>query len=147
LDDFANAMNRSATIDTSITSAASSISSDYADLVSLSLKLTIGALDITVGEKQDRSLDPTDVKVFMKDMGFSRYELSHPPYRLNIHVSRTNPVEVIYAAFPSFLYVQANYLMYLLDALLQFQASSATSNNFAIPDLGELLSACSVSLN
>jgi hypothetical protein len=103
----------------------------------------MGALDITVGEKQDGSLDPTDVKVFMKDMGFStRYELSRRPYQLNIVARRTNPVEVIYAAFPCFLYVQPDYLMYLLDALLQFQSSSsssATSHDFAIPDLGELL--------
>jgi hypothetical protein len=132
-------MNRSAAFDTSITSAAANISSNYADLVSLSLKLTMGALDITVGENQDGSLDPTDVKVFMKDLGFTRYELSRRPYQLNIIVRRTNPVEVIYAAFPAFLYVQPDYLMYLLDALLQYQSSSATSNDFAIPDLGELL--------
>ena len=51
--------------------AAGQISTNYVDLVSLSARQTMGALDITVLSDSSGNLDPTDVKIFMKDIGSS----------------------------------------------------------------------------
>jgi len=52
-------------------SEASAISSDYADLVALSLRPTFAAIDITVA-KGSTSVNASDVKAYMKDLGSSR---------------------------------------------------------------------------
>jgi len=48
-----------------------------------------------------------------------------------------NPVEVIYAAFPSFLYLSSPIAGALLEPLLEFQTTASLySHGFAAPDLG-----------
>jgi hypothetical protein len=70
--DFPNAMARSAQLDSRILADANTVSADYADLVSMAVRQTMGGMDITVGVKSDSSLDPTDIKAFVKDLGNSR---------------------------------------------------------------------------
>ena len=55
--------------------AATGISPEYADLVSLSLRQVLGSIDITVSSNSQSDPDPTDVMVFMKDIGASGYVL------------------------------------------------------------------------
>ncbi|KAH9935633.1 uncharacterized protein B0H18DRAFT_1082345 [Fomitopsis serialis] len=106
-------MTRSTQLDNEITQNATNISSEYSDLVSLAARQTFGAIDIT--------WNTSDVMIFMKDMGTSR---------------RVNPVEVMYAAFPMFLYVNASYGGSLLKPLLEFQTSRMYSLPYAASDLG-----------
>jgi hypothetical protein len=48
-----------------------------------------------------------------------------------------NPVEVIYAAFPAFLYLDSSLAGALLEPLLEFQTTpSLYSHGYAAPDLG-----------
>ena len=47
-----------------------------------------------------------------------------------------NPVDVIYAAMPIYLYLNPAILGYLLRPLLEFQDSSRYPNNYAALDLG-----------
>ena len=75
--DFSNARNRAIALDEKIMSAAANISSEYIDLVSLTARQTMGALDITVVNNSDNSVDASDVKVFMKDIGGSGCVFSH----------------------------------------------------------------------
>jgi hypothetical protein len=65
---------------------------------------------------------------------------------LNLHVSfsRTNPVEIMYASFPAFLFLNATLAGKLLEPLLESQASSIYQNNYAAPDLGAI--SCIISL-
>ena len=72
LADFDNARSRAKAVDATIMNAASNISSNYVDLVSLATRQTMGALEITVGADAKGTPDPSDVMVFMEDIGTSR---------------------------------------------------------------------------
>ena len=52
-----------ATLDKKITDEAANVSSHYVDLVSLSVRQTMGGMDITVPE----NLNVSDTKIFTKD--------------------------------------------------------------------------------
>ena len=59
-------------LDQRITDAASKISQEYVDLVSLATRQTLGSIYITLGAA-DKGANASDVKIFMKDVGSSRY--------------------------------------------------------------------------
>ena len=76
LADFPAARTRANALDAMIMDAASNISSNYVDLVSLAARQTMAALEITVGTDSSGNPDPSDVMVFMEDIGTSRYAYS-----------------------------------------------------------------------
>jgi len=51
--------------------------------------------------------------------------------------SRTNPVEILYASFPAFLFLNTTLAGKLLEPLLEVQSSSL--RNYAAPDIGMIL--------
>lgn len=67
LDDFENAKSRAAALDERIVSAASSISSNYSDLLAMSSRLTMAGYEITAPKSNE-----SDIMIFMKDTGISR---------------------------------------------------------------------------
>jgi len=83
-----------------------------------------------------------DLRVFMKDVGTSRCvqnPLLLAIFRCNLIPChrRVNPVEVIYASFPAFLYLNATLAGRLLEPLLEFQSSALYSQVYAASDLGK----------
>ncbi|KAF9071439.1 hypothetical protein BDP27DRAFT_1322138 [Rhodocollybia butyracea] len=114
MSDATDALSRATTLDNKIISAANGISSNYADLVSLASRQVMAGMEITVGTSNGQ-INNSDVLFFMKDTGNSQ---------------RTNPVEVMYAAFPAFLYLNASWTAYLLEPLLQFESSGLSGNAF-----------------
>ena len=72
-DDFPNALTRAEALDTALEHNATEISSHYADLVALTARQTIGATELTVGVTSDGTFNLSDVKMFMKDIGASKY--------------------------------------------------------------------------
>ncbi|KIK65828.1 hypothetical protein GYMLUDRAFT_38307 [Collybiopsis luxurians FD-317 M1] len=121
MGDASNALERATALDNKIISDANDISSNYADLVSLASRQTMAGMDITVGFGSDGQLNKSDILIFMKDIGNSQ---------------RTNPVEVLYAAWPAILYLNASWAGYLLEPLLQFESSGLYNEGFAAEDLG-----------
>ncbi|KAF9042247.1 hypothetical protein BJ165DRAFT_260171 [Panaeolus papilionaceus] len=118
---FPKAMENAVALDTRIMNDAGKVSTDYADLVALSLRQTMGAIEITSVQNSDGSWKDKDVKIFMRDNGIGR---------------RTNAVETVYASFPTFLYLNPELARYLLEPLLDYQNSPVYRNNYAAPDLG-----------
>ncbi|KAF8883859.1 hypothetical protein BD779DRAFT_1626150 [Infundibulicybe gibba] len=118
--DFPNALQRAVELDQKITSDALSISQDYADLVSLSVRQTMGSIDITTSRGLNGQWNTSDVMIFMKSIG---------------DTSRVNPTELMFAAFPAFLYLNASWAGFLLRPSLHQQAATPTSA-YASPDLG-----------
>ena len=57
----------------------------------------------------------------------------------NFSHRRTNPVEILYASFSAFLFLNATLAGKLLEPLLEFQDSSLYRNDYAAPDLGTIL--------
>ncbi|KAI0759822.1 DUF1793-domain-containing protein [Trametes elegans] len=117
---YSDVLKKSIAFDEAIIGNASQVSSQYADLVSLAARQTMGSLDITVSTDADGKPNASDVKIFMKDIGTS---------------GRVNPVERMYAALPTLVYVNASFLGPLLSPLLEAQDGS-TSLPYAAQDLG-----------
>ncbi|CAA7266367.1 unnamed protein product [Cyclocybe aegerita] len=119
--DFPNALSRAAELDNKVLADAAQVSSKYASVTALCLRQTFGAMDITVSKTTSGDWNESDVKVFMKDLGNSR---------------RINPIEVLFAALPAFLYFNATLVRYLLDPLLDCSISSNPVNGYAPADIG-----------
>lgn len=117
LNDFEDAHNRSMIFDTKIMSAANEVSPEYADILSLVTRQIFASLDITLEKTGGGYFNLSAVRIFMRDMGVS---------------ARTNPVDVIYGAFPALVYFNATIARHLLEPLLELQENSS----FAAPDLG-----------
>lgn len=64
---FSEARERAIALDNAILGNASSISTQYADLVSLAVRQTLGSLDFTVSTGTDGNPNASDVRIFMKD--------------------------------------------------------------------------------
>lgn len=64
---FSEAQQRAIALDNAILGNASSISTQYADLVSLAVRQTLGSLDFTVSTGTDGNPNVSDVRIFMKD--------------------------------------------------------------------------------
>lgn len=115
-----------------------SAATNFVDLHILNLRQTIGSLEFTTSNYgQPLSID--DVRVFMKDVGYSR---SDSPVCADVSSiffhRRTSPVEILYASFPAFLFLNTTLAGKLLEPLLEFQASPLYKNGYAAPDLGSI---------
>ncbi|KAJ3517828.1 hypothetical protein NLJ89_g250 [Agrocybe chaxingu] len=121
ITDFPSARSRAEAFDAKIMSEASVVSQQYADLVALNLRQTMAALEITTAKPSSGEWNTSDVKIFMRDTGNSR---------------RVNPVEMVYAALPALLYLNASLAGLVLDPMLEYQVSPQYQNNYAAPDLG-----------
>ena len=69
LDDFPRAQSAAIALDAQIRADGQSISSDYADLLALTARQAMGAMEITIPLGSSSSWDTSDVKIFMKNMG------------------------------------------------------------------------------
>ena len=146
--DYAAALARAVALDQKIMGDASKVkSSQYADIVSLATRQTMGALDITVGNDSSGKLVPDDIMVFMKNMGTDQSVLllaSTAVLLIYLLVfgfcgnSRANPVEHIYMAFPALMYLNASLGGALLSPLLASQPASLSGQTYAAQDLGNL---------
>ncbi|KAE9404342.1 hypothetical protein BT96DRAFT_813635 [Gymnopus androsaceus JB14] len=120
LSDYTDAVQRATALEQRITSAAQSISTDFADLVSFGARQALTS-DITISQDSNGAWNYSDVLAFQRDTGKSR---------------RVNAVETLYATMPVHLYLNASWLGMHLQPLLQYQDSSGYQNGFASPDLG-----------
>ncbi|KAF8992055.1 hypothetical protein BDQ17DRAFT_240301 [Cyathus striatus] len=118
---FDDVRSKAIDFDNKVLADGGAISSKYNDLISFSLRMTFAAMDITIPRFGNGTVDTSDLKIFMKDIGSS---------------GRVNPVEIIYAAFPAILYFNSTLAGSLLEPLLEYQTSSDYKNAYAAPDLG-----------
>ncbi|KZT10665.1 uncharacterized protein LAESUDRAFT_755360 [Laetiporus sulphureus 93-53] len=120
--DFSDAQSRAESLDNELMQNASSISSQYSDLISLAARQAFGGIDITVSNETDGNWNTSDVMIFMKNMGTD---------------SRVNPVEILYASFPMFLYLNASFGKSLLAPLFEYQSGDLYTLPYAARDLGQ----------
>ncbi|KAL5533549.1 hypothetical protein ACEPAG_9 [Sanghuangporus baumii] len=122
LNHFGDALSGAISLDSDILGAASQISGNYADILSLSTRQAMGALEYTL-VKSHGSFNTSDVKAFMKDMG-------------GIGSGGVNAVDDLYSAMPIYLYLNPAILGYLLSPVLDYQESTQYTNPYAARDLG-----------
>ncbi|KJZ75657.1 hypothetical protein HIM_04814 [Hirsutella minnesotensis 3608] len=93
--------------------ATGSISREYSDIVALSARQVLGATQF--------SGTPENPLLFLKEISSN---------------GNFQTVDVIFPAFPFFLYTNPRWLVYLLEPLLEHQLSGQYPNNYSMHDLG-----------
>ena len=68
INDYSNALARANVFDAKVKADASAISSDYADIVALSIRQTLGACEITVSKTSSGAFNTSDITTFMKEI-------------------------------------------------------------------------------
>ncbi|KAI0744972.1 DUF1793-domain-containing protein [Earliella scabrosa] len=121
ITDYPNALARARAFDAQIESDANKISADYASIVALSIRQTFGAIEITVSRNLDNSYDTSNVLTFMKEISSN---------------GNVNTVDVIYPAWPLFLYTNPEIGKQLLLPALQYQTTGQYPNPWSIHDMG-----------
>ena len=143
LNNFNQSLDNAITLDNTIFHDGSQISTDYYDLLALSTRQAMGALDFTIIRDGSGNWNTTDIKAFLRGAGgigsggYVIYVLDFPPTnRLTLSFCSVNGVDVIYAASPIYLYLNPEILGYLLRPLLEYQESHIYPNPYAAIDIG-----------
>ncbi|KAK7470513.1 hypothetical protein VKT23_001939 [Stygiomarasmius scandens] len=121
LKDYKDALSRANTFDSKVQADASAISSNYAAVVALSIRQFLGTMEITLSKNSDGSFNTDDIFISMKEISSG---------------GAANTVDVIYPAWPAFLYLNPTLGKYLLEPLFQYQATGQYPNKYAVHDLG-----------
>ncbi|KAJ7179016.1 DUF1793-domain-containing protein [Mycena filopes] len=121
LAEYTDALARNTKFDAQVQRDAMAISADYAAIVALSIRQTLGATDITISKNNDGSWNASDILVFMKEISSD---------------GNLNTVDVIFPAYPLLLYVNPLLAKYLLAGLFEYQATGQYPNKFSAHDLG-----------
>ncbi|KAF9464433.1 DUF1793-domain-containing protein [Collybia nuda] len=121
LGDFSNALSRAKAFDAKVNTDATRISTDYASVVALSIRQSLGAMEVTISKNSNGSWNTADVIVFMKEISSD---------------GNMNTVDVIFPAWPVLLYTNPLLGKYLLEGLFRYQASGLYPNKWSVHDLG-----------
>ncbi|EJD04154.1 DUF1793-domain-containing protein [Fomitiporia mediterranea MF3/22] len=119
--DYSNAVQSANSFDSKVNTDASAISSNYAGIVELSIRQAFAATELTIGRNADSSLNASDVLIFMKEISSN---------------GNMNTVDVIFPAWPVFLYTNPEYGRLLLEPLFRYQETGQYPNKYALHDLG-----------
>ncbi|TFK82313.1 DUF1793-domain-containing protein [Polyporus arcularius HHB13444] len=121
LKDYSNALVRANAFDAQVEADAKKVSDDYASIVALSIRQGFGATEITVSKNGDGSFDTSNALTFMKEISSS---------------GNVNTVDVIFPAWPLFLYTSPEIGKQLLLPLLEYQMSGQYPNKWCTHDMG-----------
>jgi len=116
---YSTALSNAVAIDAKISKDSLKISADYEAIVALSVRQAMGSWELTVG--LDLETGDGDVMAFMKEISSD---------------GNVNTVDVIFPAWPIFLYLNPALGKYLLEPLFQYQASGLYPNLWSIHDMG-----------
>ncbi|KAI0081700.1 DUF1793-domain-containing protein [Panus rudis PR-1116 ss-1] len=121
LSDYSAALSRANAFDSKVQSDASAISSDYAAIVALSIRQAFAATELTVSKTSTGSFNTSDVLLFMKEISSD---------------GNMNTVDVIFPAWPLFLYTNPVLGKDLLLPLFEYQATGQYPNKWSVHDMG-----------
>ncbi|KZT71472.1 DUF1793-domain-containing protein [Daedalea quercina L-15889] len=119
--DYTNALTRANALDAQIHDDASAISSNYSAIVALVLRQTFGAIEFSISTGSDGQYNDSDVTVFLKEISSD---------------GDTSTTDVIFPAWPTFLYTNPLIGKQLLLPLFEYQATGEYPNKTAAHDLG-----------
>lgn len=121
LGDFTAALSRAKTFDGQVQTDASKISADYASVVALSIRQAFAATELTLSKTSTGAFNMSDIILFMKEISSD---------------GNVNTVDVIFPAWPIFLYTNPALGKYLLEGLFRYQATGLYPNKWSVHDLG-----------
>ncbi|KAJ7129315.1 DUF1793-domain-containing protein [Mycena epipterygia] len=108
LSDFSAALTRANTFDTKVQTDATKISADYASVVALSIRQAFAATELTLSKTSAGAFNTTDVILFMKG------ESANSSDKISSD-GNVNTVDVIFPAWPIFLYTNPALGKFLLE--------------------------------
>ena len=120
VNDYPRALQAGIAADNKLQSDASAISADYAAIVTLSARQAFAATELTISKNADGTYNVADKLVFMKEISSN---------------GNMNTVDVIFPAWPIYLYYNVELGRYLLEALFRYQESGLYPNKWSIHDL------------
>lgn len=119
LDDYSDAASEAAKLDALVQQGGESAhSSNYSDILALSLRQIYGGIELTVPHD---SLSTADTRAFIKEISSN---------------GNINTVDVIYATFPVFYILSPDILKLLIKPIFEYMESDAYNKEFAVHDLG-----------
>lgn len=119
LDDYTDATSEATRLDALVQKGGeSSHSSNYSDILALSVRQTFGGIELTVPHD---TLDTRDARAFIKEISSN---------------GNINTVDVIYATFPIFYILSPEILKLLLSPIFLYMESDAYDKTYAVHDLG-----------
>ncbi|KAF7330323.1 DUF1793-domain-containing protein [Mycena venus] len=126
ISDFINAyptaLATANTFDAKVQSdATSKVSTTYAGIAALAVRQAFGATELTISKASDGSWNKSDIMMFIKEISSD---------------GNINTVDIIYPAWPIFMYTNPTLGKYLLNGLLAYQATGQYPNAWAVHDLG-----------
>ncbi|KAI0650358.1 DUF1793-domain-containing protein [Trametes meyenii] len=121
LKDYSNALERAKLFDAQVQSDASKVSDDYAALVAISVRQVFGATELTLSRTGSGDYNTSDVQMYMKELSTG---------------GTVNTADLIFPAWPLFLYMNPALGKQLLLPLLQYQATGQYPNAWAAHDVG-----------
>ncbi|KAF8513743.1 DUF1793-domain-containing protein [Hysterangium stoloniferum] len=116
---YSTALSSAVATDAKISKDSLKISADYEAIVTLSVRQAMGSWELTVGP--DLEIRDGNVMAFMKEISSD---------------GNMNTVDVIFPAWPIFLYLNPALGKYLLEPLFQYQASGLYPNPWSVHDMG-----------
>ncbi|KAG9084624.1 hypothetical protein FS749_005086, partial [Ceratobasidium sp. UAMH 11750] len=119
--EYQHAVSAAWAIDNKIYNDATPISADYTAVTQLSLRQAFASIEITVPKAASGGYNTSDVKVFMKEISSD---------------GNVNTVDVIFPAWPVFLYLNPDLGRRLLEPLFQYQQTGLYPNKWSIHDIG-----------
>ncbi|KAJ3515450.1 hypothetical protein NLJ89_g1756 [Agrocybe chaxingu] len=125
-----NAFARAQAFDTKVQNDANKISADYTGIVELSIRQAFGTIEFTISKNADGSFNANDIRPRkqLRYLTLCQSEISSN--------GNMNTVDVIFPAWPLFLYTNPAIGKYLLEASFRYQATGQYPNKFSIHDLG-----------
>ncbi|KLO15793.1 hypothetical protein SCHPADRAFT_243465 [Schizopora paradoxa] len=129
LDDFEMARSSANIFDQMIQNTSLSQVTGYSDLLSLACRQLFGTLEITVSKSNDGTWNQSDVMIFSKDMGDVASTGTS---------GGTNLIDILYAGFPAFLYLNPKLGEFFLRPILESQVNNGTliGQSYAPSNLG-----------
>lgn len=123
LGDYDNALARATKFDAQVVTDAgnANLPPNYLSLVEWSIRQAFGGIEITVSKDSTGAYNSSDATAFLKEISSS---------------GRTSTADVIFAAWPLFLYTNPAIGKALLLPLLEYQATGQYPNKWACHDLG-----------
>ena len=118
--DYSNAVAGSQTLDKAIADAASSTAgSNYSDIVTLSVRQSYGAADVTIPQGSEATED--NALVFLKEISSD---------------GDANTADVLFPTFPIWYVMSPKWIKYTFEPLLQYLESGEWTLSYFIHDLG-----------
>lgn len=117
--DYDDALDEAMEMDQNLEAEASLISSNYSDILRLSVRQMFGAMEITIPYE---TLDTKDILSFLKEISTD---------------GNVNTADVIFPMLPGLYIMAPNWIKYLIQPLLDYQLSGKWPRITAVHDLGK----------